>query len=86
MPLGLQITSIIAAATFLITVVGLIAKISRDLGRLDSLREDFNQHRNENREDFRKVDARFDRLESKIDGLTQTVATLVGQQSVQAEE
>lgn len=76
MPLGLQITIIIATASFLITVVTLIAKISHHLGKLDSLRDDFNQHREENRDDF-------NRIEAKLDKLTETVATLVGQQASQ---
>ena len=76
MPLGLQITIIIATASFLITVVTLIAKISHHLGKLDSLRDDFNQHREENRDDF-------NRIEAKLDKLTETVATLVGQQAAQ---
>ena len=55
MPTWLQVTAVISAATFLITIVTLVAKISRQLGKLDNLRDDFMLHRNENRADFQSV-------------------------------
>jgi hypothetical protein len=55
MPTWLQVTAVISAATFLITIVPLVAKISRQLGKLDNLRDDFMLHRSENRADFQSV-------------------------------
>ena len=55
MPTWLQVTAVISAATFLITIVPLVAKISRQFGKLDNLRDDFMLHRSENRADFQSV-------------------------------
>ncbi len=55
MPTWLQVTAVISAATFLITIVTLVAKISRQLGKLDNLRDDFMLHRSENLADFQSV-------------------------------
>lgn len=55
MPTWLQVTAVISAATFLITIVPLVAKISRQLGKLDNLRDDFMLHRSENLADFQSV-------------------------------
>ena len=54
-PTWLQVTAVISAATFLITIVPLVAKISRQLGKLDNLRDDFMLHRSENLADFQSV-------------------------------
>jgi hypothetical protein len=68
MPTWLQVTPVISAATFLITIVPLVAKISRQLGKLDNLRDDFMLHRSENRVDFQSVRNEISSLRTELRG------------------
>ncbi len=65
--IGTVLTCTVGVIALILKLLPILTEISRSLGRLDSLIEDFNRHRDENRGDFRKFEARFDKLESKID-------------------
>ena len=69
MPTWLQVTAVISAATFLITIVPLVAKISRQFGKLDNLRDDFMLHRSENRVDFQSVHNEISSVRNEISSL-----------------
>ena len=66
MPTWLQVTAVISAATFLITIVPLVAKISRQFGKLDNLRDDFMLHRSENRAGFQSVHNEISSVRNEI--------------------
>jgi uncharacterized coiled-coil DUF342 family protein len=76
MPTWLQTTAVISVATFLITIVPLVAKISRQLGKLDNLRDDFMLHRSENRADFQSVHNEISSVRNEIPSVRNEISSV----------
>ena len=75
--IGTVITCTVGVIALILKLLPILTEISRSLGRLDSLIEDFNRHRDENREDFRKFEARFEKFEARFDKLEAKIDQII---------